>query len=164
MKTKILIRSMIIFMGVTSLSSCKKEDPDETSYEIDMTHLMAKWKVDEAFKNSTGLESDNQEDVTFDWTNWNIEFWNNNTYKIIEFSPDSTSSIIDSGSWQIDLDNYIFMRGTISLIDFETGNIIDDGDSEKSWLKKKNENNQVWIWIENSYYGSTGVFLKLIPY
>lgn len=163
MKIKTIVICMLAGIFISTLSSCNKEDLDANDYALNMAHLSSKWKVQEANKNSTGLESDNGEDVTYDWTNWNIEFWDNNAYKIIEYSPDSTSVIIESGSWQIDLEGQMLLRGTSSLIDFGTGIIIDEGATERYWVNKKNEANQLWVWIENSYYGSTGVFLKMIP-
>ncbi len=163
MNRKTIVICMLASVFISTLSSCNKEDLDAKAYTNNVAHLSSKWKVQEAYKNGTGIESDNAEDVTYDWTNWNIEFWDNSAYKIIEFSPDSTSAIIESGNWQIDRDGLMLLSGTKSLIDFGSGIIIDEGEAERSWITKKNENNQVWVWIEDSYYGSTGVFLKMTP-
>ena len=160
MYVKLILTSTII----CSLLSCKKEDPQADSWAKEVEHISIRWKVDEAFKNSSGAELDNGEDVSYDWDKWSIQFWNNNAYKIIEYSPDSTKSIIESGTWQLSLDGEMILRGSENLIDFDTGAIIDEGTTERFWLRKKNQDNQFWVWIENSFYASTGVLLKMTPY
>ena len=160
MYVKLILTSTII----CSLLSCKKEDPQADSWAKEVEHISIRWKVDEAFKNSSGAELDNGEDVSYDWDKWSIQFWNNNAYKIIEYSPDSTKSIIESGTWQLSLDGEMILRGSKNLIDFDTGAIIDEGTTERFWLRKKNQDNQFWVWIENSFYASTGVLLKMTPY
>ena len=160
MYVKLILTSTII----CSLLSCKKEDPQADSWAKEVEHISIRWKVDEAFKNSSGAELDNGEDVSYDWDKWSIQFWNNNAYKIIEYSPDSTKSIIESGTWQLSLDGEMILRGSENLIDFDTGAIIDEGTTERFWLRKKNQDNQFWVWIENSFYASTGVVLKMTPY
>ena len=155
-----LISSIIM---ICLLVACKKEDENAISYQIEVEHISTNWKVQTAFKNSTGNESDNTEDVGYDWNNWRAEFWNNNTYKITEYSPDSTSSTIETGTWQLDFEGKMLLKGSKDLIEFSSGLITNEGSTEKYWIRKKNEDNQFWVWIEESYYGSTGVFLKLIP-
>ena len=91
MYVKLILTSTII----CSLVSCKKEDPQAEAWAKEVEHISTRWKVDEAFKNNSGEESDNGEDVSYDWDKWSIQFWNNNAYKIIEYNSDSTKSIIE---------------------------------------------------------------------
>ena len=58
----------------------------------------------------------------------------------------------------------MILRGSEDLIDFNSGAIIDEGTTERFWLRKKNQDNLFWVWIENSFYPSTGVFLKMTLY
>lgn len=146
------------------MSCQKKQDQMLEQYRTEYDHITRKWKVQEAYTNSTGNEVDNADDVTYDWEKWSMQFWPNDAYRIIEYSPDSTTCLIESGVWQIDIQGPMLLKGSESLIDFDSGNIIDEGDTERHWIKKKNENNELWVWIENSFYVSTGVFLKMVPY
>lgn len=160
MYTKIMLSATLFFL----LVSCKKEDPQAIAWQEEISHLCIKWRVESAHKNNTGNELDNGEDVSYDWDKWSIQFWNNNAYEIIEYSPDSSACILESGTWQLGQDGKMILKGSEKLVDFDSGTIIDEGNTEKFWLKEKNENKQFWIWIENSIYGSSGVFLKMLPY
>ncbi len=160
MKTK-LISIAIISLVITS---CNKEDLAAKSWAEESEHLSIKWKVEHAFINNSGEETGNGEDVLYDWEKWSVQFWNTGAYRIIDYSPDSLVSIMESGTWQLATDGEMILKGSESLIDFDSGSIIDEGTTERFWSRKKNEDNQFWVWIENSFYATNGVFLKMIPF
>ena len=157
---------VLAFSLLTLLFSChKKQDDIIAQYRKEYDHISRKWKVQEAYMNGTGNLSDNADDVTYDWDKWSIQFWGDpESYRIIDYSPDSSTCIIESGLWQIDIADPMVLRGSEDLIEFSSGSIIEEGDTERHWSRKKNEDDQLWIWIEDSYYVNTGVFLKMVPY
>ena len=155
---------ILIFLFATIFVSCKKKQEEYAqAYQKETNHLSQKWQVQEAHTNATGKEVDNMDDVTYDWEKWDVEFFNNNAYIINEYAPDSSSLIRESGTWSFNIEGPISLKGSEDLIDFTSGAIIDEGETHREWVRVKNENNQLWIWTEDSYYVNTGVFLKMIP-
>lgn len=154
----------LLTISVLLLISCKKNDDASIDFQKESEHLTRKWKVQQAFKNSTGNKSDNGEDVSYDWNSFSIEFRKLHSFEIFDYSPDSSSCIIESGNWQLDNDGLILLQGTEKMVDFTGNQIIHEGATEQHWMRKKNKNNELWIWIETSYYPGTGVFLMMSPY
>ena len=126
MRFLILLPSVFIVL----LVSCKKKQEEHLEkYRAEYNHISRKWKVQEAYTNNRGNEMYNAIDVTYDWVSWTVEFRENDAYKIFDYSPDSLTCIVESGIWQINIDGPLILTGSENLIEFNSSNIIDQGET-----------------------------------
>ncbi len=160
------MRSIKIILGLLSiliLISCHKMSPEALDFQLKSNRISKMWKLDKAFASTSSANAENGEDVTHAWERLTFECWDYGVYRQIDYSPDSLVTSIKSGKWQLNTIDELFLQGTDLLIEFSSGDIVEENQDDETWMINKLEEDELWIWSETSIYAQKGILLRFIP-